>query len=131
MQPKLATKRYFFTVIGSSLGYLGSVFGITFIHDKVPDGSIAGILISLLPAVFICLMLRAVWQFLKDTDEVARHELTQSMMAGLFVLLALSGGWGLVELFNDSMPRLPVFFAFPVFFLSFGGVSAIRYRRCV
>ena len=131
MQPKQAVKRYFLTVMGSSLGYLGAVLGISFVHDKVPDGSLAGICLALVPGIFICLMLHAVWRFLKNTDEVARYELTQSMMAGLFVLLALSGGWGLVELFNDTLPRLPIFFAFPVFFLSFGGVAAIRYRRCV
>lgn len=130
MKPKQANKKYFATMLGASLGYIGSVFGVSFLHDKLTDGSVAGILLSLVPGLFICMMLLSVWQYLKDVDEVARHELTQSMMAGLFVLLALSGGWGLVELFNDSLPRLPVFWAFPVFFLTYGAVSAIRYRRC-
>ncbi len=131
MKPKQANKRYFSAMLGSSLGYLGSVFGVSFLHDKLVDGSIPGILLSLIPGIFICLMLLSVWRYLKDVDEVVRHELIQAMMAGLFALLALSGGWGLVELFNDSLPRLPVFFAFPVFFLTYGLVTAIRYKRCV
>lgn len=131
MKPKQAIKRYMGSVMGASGGYIGSVFGITFIHDKVPDGSIAGIFISLIPSVFIVLMTASLWRFLRETDEVARHDLTQAMMTGLFVLLALSGGWGLVELFNDSLPRLPIFFAFPAFFLIFGFVSAVKYKRCV
>ena len=130
MKPKLANKRYMSTMLGASFGYLGAVFGISFLHDKVPDGSVAGIAIALVPGIFICLMLLSVWRYLKNVDEVVRHQLTQAMLIGLFVLLALSGGWGLVELFNDSLPRLPIFFAFPVFFLTYGLVSAIKYERC-
>ncbi len=131
MKPKQANKRYLSTMLGASGGYLGSVFGVSFAHDHLIDGSAAGILLSLVPGIFICLMLFSVWRYLKEVDEVVRHQLTQALLAGLFSLLALSGGWGLVELFNDSLPRLPVFFAFPVFFATFGLVSAIRYKRCV
>lgn len=131
MTPKLANKRYMSMMMGTSLGYIASVFGVSFLHDKLEDGSFAAIVLALVPGVFIVLMILSVWRFLKETDEVARYDLTQAMMTGLFALLALSGGWGLVELFNDSLPRLPIFFAFPAFFLIFGFVSAIRYRRCV
>ena len=131
MKPKLANKKYMSTMLGASLGYLGAVFGISFLHDKVDDGSVTGIAISLIPGVFICFMLLAVWRYLNDVDEVVRHQLTQAMMMGLFMLLALSGGWGLVELFNDSLPRLPIFYAFPLFFLVYGLVTGIKYRRCV
>lgn len=131
MKPKQANKRYISMMMGSSLGYLGSVFGISFLHDKVPDGSVPGTLIALIPGIFICLMLFSVWRYLKEVDEVVRYQLTQAMIMGLFALLALSGGWGLVELFNDSLPRLPIFFAFPIFFLVYGLVSSIKYRRCV
>lgn len=122
-------KRYIFTSMGASLGYLGAVFGVAFIHDKFIDGSLPAIIISMIPGIFICVIIWSVWQYIKDIDEVARHDLTQAMLIGLFVLLALSGGWGLVELFNDDMPRLPIFSAFPVFFLIFGLVSGLKYKR--
>jgi len=131
MKPILVCKRYIFSTLGYGFGYLGSVFGITFLHDKVPDGSVAGVLISLFPAIFIGLMLGAFWRFLKDSDEVARHDMTQAMMAGIFALLMLSGGWGLVELFNENLPHLPIFYAFPAFFLTFGLVSGVKYKRWV
>lgn len=131
MKPKLARRRYMFTVMGASLGYVGSVAGCSYLHRKVIDGSTPGILLSLLPGAFLCLMLLAVWRYLNDVDEVARHDMTQAMIIGLFVLLALSGGWGLVELFNDSLPRLPIFYAFPAFFITFGLVSGFKYKRCV
>lgn len=131
MKPKHAKKRYISTVIGASLGYIGSVFGCSALHHKVPDGSIAGILLSLVPGLFIGLMLFAFWRYLRDVDEVARHDMTQAIIIGLFVLLMLSGGWGLVELFNDSLPRLPIFYAFPAFFMTFGLVSCVKYKRWV
>jgi len=131
MKPKLVKKRYMSTMLGASFGYVGSVLGISFLHDKVPDGSAAGILTSLVPGIFICFMLGAFWRYLKDVDEVARHDMIQAMIVGLFALLALSGGWGLVELFNDSLPRTPIFYAFPAFFLIFGLVSCVKYKRWV
>jgi len=131
MKPKVALKRYLSLMIGSSLSYLGSVFGVSFSHDLLKDGSIPAILLSLVPAVPLCLMVWSVWRYIQEADEVVRHDLTQAMLIGLFVLLGLSGSWGLAELFNDSMPRLPVFFAFPAFFLIFGIASAAKYKRCV
>lgn len=130
MNPKLATKRYLSLMIGSSLGYLATVFAVSLTHDKLVDGSVVAVLLSLTPSIPICLMVWSVWRHLKEVDEVARHDLTQAMLIGLFVLLIFSGSWGLAELFNDTMPRLPIFFAFPVFFLIFGVVSSTKYKRC-
>jgi len=131
MKPQLAIKRYLSLMLGSSLGYLGTVFAVSFTHDIFIDGSVPAILLSLLPGIPLCLMVWSVWRYLQEADEVVRHVLTQAMLIGLFVLLGLSGSWGLAELFNDSIPRLPVFFAFPIFFLIFGLVTATKYKRCV
>ena len=131
MKPKLAMKRYLTLMIGSSLSYIGTVFAVSFTHDNFIDGSIPAVLLSLVPGVPLCLMVWSVWRYLQEADEVVRHDLTQAMLIGLFVLLGLSGCWGLAELFNDSMPRLPIFFAFPAFFLVYGLASATRYKRCV
>ena len=131
MTPKIALKRYLSLVLGSALGYLGTVFAVSLTHDMLIDGSIAAIILSLVPGVPLSVMVWSLWRYLKESDEVVRHDLTQSMMIGLFVLLALSGCWGLAELFNDSMPRLPLFFAFPLFFFILGIVSAIKFKRCV
>lgn len=131
MKPALAKRRYFLAVMGSALGYIGAVFGVSFIHDKFVDSSVPALLISAIPAVFIALMVWSLWRFLNEVDEVERHELTQAMMSALLVILTLSGGWGLVELFNDDFPRLPIFFVFPLFLLIYGVIASIRYKRCV
>lgn len=131
MTPKLAKKRYMATTIGSALGYLGAVVGVRFSHDKLIDGSIYAILLASVPAIFICVMIWGLWRYLNDVDEVERHYMTQAMISALAIILAVSGGWGLVEMFNESLPHLPVFYIFPAYFLIFGLISAIKYKRCV
>lgn len=130
MTPKLAKKRYFATMMGSALGYLGAVFGVSFLHDKLTDGSILAILLAVIPAIFISGMIWSLWRYLNDIDEVGRHYLTQAMMSALAIVLAISGGWGLVELYNESLPRLPIFYVFPAFFLIFGLISKFKYKQC-
>lgn len=131
MKPQLAHKRYLSLMMGSSFGYIATVFAVAFTHDKLIDGSVPAIILSLVPGVPLCLMVWSVWRYLKEADEVVRHDLKQAMMIGLFVLLVLSGCWGFAELMNESLPRLPIFFAFPAFFLIFGIASGIRYKRCI
>jgi len=131
IKPAQATKRYMRGVMGSALGYIVTVFGVSFLHDKFIDGSLVAILIAAIPGIFIALMVLSLWRYLNEADEVMRHDLTQAMMGGLFLTLVISGGWGLVELFNDDMPRLPIFFVFPGFFLLYGLIAGIRYKRCV
>lgn len=131
MTPETARKRYLGIMMGSSFGYLGAVFGVSFLHDKLTDGSLVAIFLAAIPALFIVTMTWGIWRFIKETDEVGRHYLTQAMMSSLIILLAFSGGWGLIELFNDSLTRLPIFFVFPGFFLIFGLISAVNYKRCV
>jgi hypothetical protein len=131
MKPKQAIRRYLSTTIGASLAYVGSVFGVSFFHDRLIDGSAAGILIALVPGIFICLMLFSMWRYLQEIDEVARHELTQGMMTGLFGILAFSGGWGLVERFNETLPPLSLFYVFPAYFLIMGIATFVRWKRWI
>jgi len=131
MKPKLAMKRYLSLMIGSALGYIAMVFVVSFSHDLLKDGSVPAIILSLVPGIPLCLMIWSLWRYLKESDEVVRHDLTQAMLIALFAVLAFTGSWGLAELFNDSLPRLPLFFVFSIFFLIFGIVSGTKYKRCV
>lgn len=131
LTPKAANKRYFSRMFGAACGYVGSVFGVSFLIDKGDPVTVVTILAALIPGFFVLMMLWAVWRFVNEVDEVARHDLTQAMLVALFSVLAISGGWGLVELFNTNLPRLPVFWVFPVFFLIFGFVNCFRFGRIV
>ena len=131
MKPKIANRRYLKAMMGSSLAYLAAVFGASFLEDKVVDGSAAGIATALMPGIFIAGMVWSLWRYMKETDEVTRHDHTVAMLVSLYTVLAVTGGWGLVELFNESLPRIPIFFVFPGFFLMFGIVSCVKFKRWV
>ncbi|MGB3454978.1 MAG: hypothetical protein WBG08_12070 [Litorimonas sp.] len=131
LTPRMAKKRYMGRMLGASLGYVGSIVGAAFLIESGDPITPVTVLAALAPAAFILLMLVAVWRYVAEVDEVARHDYVQSMLFALFGILALSGGWGLVELFNEDLPRLPVFWILPVFFALFGLVNLIRHRRCI
>lgn len=120
MSPTLVRKRYTRTILGGGAGYLGAVFGVSFLLSD--DSPITAINIGLacLPGLFILIMLYAVWVYLRDSDEVARHFMVRALLAALFLALSISGVWGLAELFLEKLPRLPVFFVFPIVMAAFG-----------
>lgn len=119
--PKLASKRYMRSMLGFSLGYAGALIGVTYLLKTIGNAPLLYILLAtILPGLFLFGMLWSIWRFLREVDEVARHFIVQSMIIGLFGVLALSGVWGLMELLSDEIPRLPVFWIFPVFFAAFG-----------
>jgi len=123
-------KRYQLSTLGYGLGYLGATFGVSFMHDKVADSSAPALLLAAFPGIFIALMVRGLWRYIHEIDEVARHDHIQAMMSAILFILVICGGWGLVELFNDDLPRLPVFYIFPAFYLIYGLVSSVKYKRC-
>ena len=130
MSPTEKNRRYKFSTFGYGLGYIGAVFGISFLPETLFEGSIAGIFLAIIPALFICLMVLTFWRYINNIDEVARHDHISAMVISLMLVLIVSGGWGLVELFNENMPRIPIFYIYPVFFLTYGLIAAIRYKRC-
>lgn len=97
MNQKTVNKRYLGAMMGSGGAYIASVFGVSFLEDSVIDGSVAGIATALVPGVFIFGMIWALWRFMRETDEVTRHYHTEAMQIGLYVILVMSGAWGLVE----------------------------------
>lgn len=115
-----AQQRYTRRMLGSGLCYLAALLGVmTFINAQEPSLAVA-IGLSIIPAIFVMGMLVAIWRYLKETDEVQRFFVTRAMMIGLFAVLIVSGGWGLMEMVVDDLPKLPVFWIFPIFFFAMG-----------
>lgn len=113
-------KTYMKSLLLSAGAYVVTLMGVTFAVNKMEASPILAGLLAIIPAFFVLLMLRAVWIYVHDVDEAQRFFLMKSMMIGLFSLLAVSGSWGLVEMMSDDLPRLPVFWLFPLFFGVFG-----------
>lgn len=113
-------KTYMKSLLLSAGAYAVTLMGVTFAVNKIDASPLLAGGLAIIPAVFILLMLRAVWIYVHDVDEAQRFFLLKSMMVGLFSLLAVSGSWGLVEMMSDDLPRLPIFWLFPLFFGVFG-----------
>jgi len=129
ISPKRAKKRYLYMMMGGSLAYIATVFGVSFALDDGDPVTAINLILALLPGFPIIIMLFAIWRYLKEVDEVGRHYLTQSLMIALFGTLALSGVWGLAELFLENLPRLPVFYIFPIAMGLFGLAGAFGPAR--
>lgn len=120
MSVKSETKRYMWSILGGSLGYAVALIGVTFALKSISAPLSAQIAISLLPGFFVLFMLMAIWRFVKNIDEAQRFFMTQSLVFAIFIVLALAGVWGLVEMLVDEVPKIPVFWVFPVFFGALG-----------
>lgn len=120
MSVKQIQKRYFRTMIGSSLGYVGALLGVTYALDFFEEPFALRIALALVPCVFVVMMLRTIWRYMWQVDEAQRHFIMKSSVAALFVILMISGVWGLVELLVEGVPALPVFWIFPIYFFAFG-----------
>ena len=116
-------RNYMKSLMLSAGAYVMTLTGVTFVVNKMDASPILAGALAIIPAFFVLLMLRAVWIYVRDVDEAQRFFLVKSMMIGLFALLAVSGSWGLVEMMSDDLPRLPVFWLFPLFFFAFGLAS--------
>jgi glucose-6-phosphate-specific signal transduction histidine kinase len=126
MSQKLAHKRYKTLMLSSGLAYAVSLIGITYF---LKSGSEAitpfNVVLGLVPGLFVVGMLYSIWRYLKEMDEAARFFMTRSLLLSSFLVLAIAGVWGLLEMLFDDLPKLPVFWVFPIFFLVFGGVIAL------
>lgn len=122
-------KRYRRHVLGAGAGYIGAVAGVSTQLDGDDPVTVLTVGLSLVPGFFIVAMVYAMWVYIRDVDEAARHFMVNAMMSALFVTLALSGVWGLAELFLDNLPRLPVFFVFPIVMGMFGVFTAFGPAR--
>lgn len=109
-----AMRRYFAVHIGLSVLYIALVgFASLFIpDDAAPTPGV--ILFALLPGLVV---LGWIWNMgvllVTMEDEYLRMLEVRKMLWASAITLSICGGWGLVELFA-TVPRLPVFFVFPI-----------------
>ena len=80
--------------------------------DAAPSAKV--ILLALLPGLVI---VGWIWNmgryYLRMEDEYLRMLEIRKALVATALTLAIAGGWGLIELFAQ-VPRLPVFFIFPI-----------------
>ena len=112
-----ATRRYIRIHLVLSALYIALVLLASwFIPDDAPPTP-GVILFALLPGLVV---LGWIWNMgtylFALEDEYLRMLETRKALVATALTLAICGGWGLVELFA-AVPRLPVFFVFPIWCL--------------
>ena len=112
-----ATRRYIQIHLVLSVLYIALVLLASwFIPDDAPPTP-GVILFALLPGLVV---LGWIWNMgtylFALEDEYLRMLETRKALVATALTLAICGGWGLVELFA-TVPRLPVFFVFPIWCL--------------
>lgn len=125
---KRAARRYFKVFVPAMVIYLIGVLGISWAEEKsyLPQSAVYAL--TLIPVFAIFAWMWAQWRYVKELDEYLRKLQTEAMMIGLMIVTAIASGWGLMELMTD-VPRIPIFFAGPGFYLIYGIAYAVLAKR--
>ena len=123
-----ATRRYMKIFIPAMALYLIGVLGISWADNNsyLPPWSIY--VLTIIPIFAIFAWMWAQWRYVNELDEYLKKLQTEAMMIGLMTITAVASGWGLMELMTD-VPRIPVFFAGPGFYLIYGIAYAVLAKR--
>lgn len=108
-------RRYMRRHIALSLAYVAAVaLASLLLADNAPaDATTIGI--ALLPGLAVIGWLWAMARLLIELDdEYLRMLEVRKFLIATGITLAVCSTWGLVELFSPDVPRLPVFFVFPM-----------------
>jgi hypothetical protein len=109
--------------------YVASIFGVSWIFSQYePTGPLAWAL-ALLPALPLLAIIAIMGVYLREEgDEFIRNILVESMLWGVGVTLAIMTVWGFLEIYAEA-PKLPSFWALPIFCLGMGVAQPFIKRR--
>lgn len=123
-----AAKRYIGRFMPTMAVYIAAIvfvsLGFAFFR---PTGPLAWLL-AIVPGMPVLVLIGVMGLYLKEEgDEFVRNLLVESMLWGIGLTMGVLTVWGLLE-FYVAAPRLPAFFAFPMFF-GFMGLANLFVRR--
>lgn len=110
-----AMRRYMRRFVPITVAYMASIALATFIIvDKAPANALT-IGLALLPGLAVLGWLWAMARLLVELDdEYLRMLEVRKMLVATGLTLAITSVWGILELFSPDIPRMPVFFVFPM-----------------
>ena len=115
-----AMRRYFWTHLLLTLIYLALVLLVSWLLPDNAEPTPMVIGLALLPGLVV---LGWVWNMAQlligMEDEYLRMLEVRKMLWATAITLSICGGWGIVELFS-TVPRLPIFFIFPIWCIGLG-----------
>lgn len=110
-----AFRRYLGRIVPITLAYLASIALATWIiPDDAPANAVT-IGLAILPGLAVVGWIWAMGRLLVELDdEYLRMLEVRKMIVATGVTLAVTSVWGILELYSPEVPRLPVFFVFPI-----------------
>lgn len=110
-----AFARYLRRIVPLAVGYLASVAFASWILPKNAPADALTVALALVPGLAAIGWLWAMARLLIELeDEYLRMLEVRKMIVATGFALAVSSVWGLLELFSPEIPRLPVFYIFPI-----------------
>lgn len=127
--PKQALKRYFTLFIPSMTAYLILVFvAVKLIKGGIVSGPLLYVT-GLLPGLAALIFLYGYFRYIFETDELQRKVQIEATLVGTGAVLTFTLTWGLMEMFVNEMPHIPMFWIFPFYFVVQGVASAFLSRK--
>jgi len=126
--PKQALQRYLKIFIPSMIAYLVLIFlAVRLIKSETVTGMVV-FSVAILPGLAALCFLYGFFRFIKETDEVLRRIQTDAILVGVGAILTLTLTWGILELLIETLPRLSIFYIFPIFFMV-QGLASWRFSK--
>jgi uncharacterized YccA/Bax inhibitor family protein len=124
-----AVKRYLRRFIPTMIAYVAVIFAVSWIFRTFdPTGPLAWAL-AVLPAIPILVVIAVMGLYMKEEgDEFVRNLLVESMLWGMGLTLSVMTVWGFAEIYAEA-PKLPSFWAFPIFCFGMGVAQPLVKRR--
>jgi len=124
-----AYTRYARRMAVASVVYVAAVMAASGLLHKHSAATPAAVAVALLPGLAVLGMLWAIARlFVELDDEYLRLLEVRKAMVATAVTLAVCSMWGILEIYTD-VPRLPLFFVFPLWALGlFVGMVVNRWK---
>ena len=121
-----AGKRYVRRFIPLMVLYVVALFAVTWVFNNGPPEGALRYVLAVLPALPVLGVIVAVGAYLREeTDEYVRMRLAETSLYATGVTLAAATVWGFLEQF-ETVPHIPTYYAFVLFWLAFGVIQGLR-----
>ena len=109
------TSRYTSRMRAIAAAYIASIMLASSVVDREAPLSALTVGFALVPGMAIVAAIWAIGRFLTElADEYLRMLEVRKVIVATGFTLAITSVWGLLEIYSVNLPRLPVFYVFPI-----------------
>lgn len=117
LSPKQALRRYMKVFVPSMIAYVAFIFlAVSLIKAELVSGPMVFVM-AILPGLAALSFLYAWFRYIREADELQRRVQTEAIMTAVAAVLSLTLTWGILEMLIETLPKLPLFWVFPIFMI--------------